>query len=105
MNNESGIRPVGHRVLIRTLSSERTTSGGIVIPDPVADKKDKEQIKAVVIDYGETAWMAEGLGGKPWAQVGDTVIIGKFSGVFVKGKDDVQYRIINDDEIQARVEA
>lgn len=104
MNNESGIKPVGHRVLIRTLSSERLTPGGIVIPDPIADKKDKEQIKALVVDVGETAWKADGLGGNPWASPGDTVIIGKFAGVFVKGKDEVQYRLINDDEIQARVE-
>ena len=104
MKNESGIVPVGHRVLIRTINTERITSGGIVIPDPVAEKKDKEQVRATVIDYGDTAWMAEGLGSKPWAAVGDTVLIGKYAGVLVKGKDDVQYRIINDDEIQARIE-
>lgn len=104
MSIDSGIRPVGHRVLVRTINTERVTGGGIVIPEATAEKNDKAQIKAVVVDYGETAWMAEGLGGKPWAERGDTVVIGKYAGVFIKGKDDVQYRIVNDDEIQARLE-
>lgn len=103
MSNESGIKPLGHRVLVRAISTERLTTGGIVIPEPVAERNDKAQIKAIVVDYGPTAWMAEGLGGKPWADVGDTVIIGKFAGVLLKGKDGVQYRVVNDDELQARV--
>ena len=103
MSNESGIKPLGHRVLVRAISTERLTTGGIVIPEPVAERNDKAQIKAIVVDYGPTAWMAEGLGGSPWASIGDTVIIGKFAGVLLKGKDGVQYRVVNDDELQARV--
>ena len=103
MNNESGIQPLGHRVLVRAISAERVTTGGIVIPEPVAEKNDKAQIKAVVIAYGPTAWKAQGLGDEPWASVGDTVIIGKFAGVLLQGKDGVQYRVVNDDELQARV--
>ncbi len=103
MNNESGIEPLGHRVLVRVILSERMTAGGIVIPDPIAEKSDKAQIKAIVIDYGPTAWKAQGLGDEPWASVGDVVIIGKRAGVFLQGKDGVDYRIVNDDELQARI--
>lgn len=103
MNNESGIKPLGHRVLVRAIITERMTTGGIVIPEPVAEKNDKSQIKAIVIDYGPTAWKAQGLGDEPWANAGDVVIIGKFAGVLLQGKDGVQYRIVNDDELQARI--
>ena len=102
--NESGIVPLGHRVLVKPLLSERMTDGGIVIPESMADKNDKAQIKAVVVAVGETAWADSLLGGKPWAHPGDTVIIGKYAGVFIDGKDGGKYRIVNDDELQARIE-
>lgn len=103
MTNESGIQPVGHRVLVKTLKTDRVTGGGIIIPEPTADKNDKAQIKAIVIDYGATAWKAKGFGDEPWAQRGDTVLTGKFAGVMVKGVDGVEYRLINDDDIQAKL--
>lgn len=101
--NESGIEPLGHRVLLRPILTDRTVGGGIIIPDKLADREDKAQIKAVLVESGPTAWKAEGLGGAPWAQPGDTVIIGKYSGVFLKGADGVNYRIVNDDELQAKL--
>lgn len=103
--NESGIVPLGHRVLVRPILTERVVGGGIIIPDKLADKEDKAQIRAILIESGPTAWKAEGLGGIPWAKSGDVVIIGKYSGVFLKGQDDVNYRIVNDDELQARLVA
>lgn len=104
MENESGVYPLGHRVLVRTIATERVTDGGIVIPEKAAENKDKAQIKAVVVAVGPTCWQAEGLGDEPWAKAGDTVVIGKYAGVFIQGKDDVQYRIVNDTELQARLE-
>ena len=101
--NESGIEPLGHRVLVKPILTDRTVGGGIIIPDKLADKEDKAQIKATLIAFGPTAWRAEGLGGFPWAAPGATVIIGKYSGVFLKGTDGVNYRIVNDDELQARL--
>lgn len=105
MKNESGIHPVGHMVLVQPILTQRMSEGGIVIPEMAADKQDKAQIKAVLIDYGPTAWMAQGLGGKPWANRGDTVIIGKYSGVPIEGKNEVKYRIVRDDELQAKIDA
>ena len=102
--NDSGIHPVGHMVLVRPVLTQRMTGGGIVIPEVAADKNDKAQIKAVLIDYGPTAWLAQGLGGKPWAKRGDTVVIGKYSGVPIEGRNDVRYRIVRDDELQARLD-
>lgn len=102
--NESGIVPLGHRVLVRPLPSERVTEGGIVIPDNTAEKNDRAQIKAIVVAFGDTAWTDSTLGGKPWVQAGDTVVIGKYAGVFLDGKDGEKYRIVNDDELQAKLE-
>lgn len=104
MTNESGIEPLGHRVLLKPILTERVTEGGIVIPEVSAEKEDKAQIRAVVVAYGPTAWKAEGLGGVPWARTGEKVVIGKYAGVFLKGKDGVNYRVVNDDELQAKIE-
>lgn len=101
--NESGITPVGHRVLVKPIKTDRVTGGGIIIPEPLADKHDKAQIKAIVVDYGPTAWKANGFGDEPWAQRGDTVLTGKFAGVTVKGVDGVEYKLINDDDVQAKL--
>lgn len=102
--NTSGITPCGHRVLVRTFQAQRKTDGGILIPENVADRKDKAETKAILLDYGPTAWQAEGFGGKPWAERGDVVIIGRNEGVFVTGVDGIEYRLLNDEGIQARIE-
>ncbi|HCZ47416.1 MAG TPA: hypothetical protein DCZ11_00235, partial [Gammaproteobacteria bacterium] len=62
------------------------------------------QIKAIVVAFGDTAWTDSTLGGRPWVQTGDTVVIGKLAGVFIDGKDGEHYRIVNDDEVQAKLE-
>ena len=104
MKNESGITPLGHRVLVKVIQTERKTDGGIIIPEKVAEQKDKAQVNAVVIAVGSTAWSTAELGGKPWAEPGDTVVIGKYSGVLLPGKDGENYRVVNDTELQAKLE-
>ena len=101
--NTSGIVPCGHRILVRTFQTQRKTEGGIVIPENIADRKDKAEVKAVLLDYGPTAWKDKGLGETPWAERGDVVIIGKNEGVFVTGVDGIEYRLLNDEGVQARI--
>lgn len=101
--NTSGIEPCGHRVLVRTFQTQRKTEGGILLPENVADKKDKAETKGVLLDYGPTAWKAEGFGNAPWADRGDVVIIGRHEGIFVTGVDGIEYRLLQDEGIQARI--
>ena len=97
MQNNSGITPVGHRILIKPLEVEQTTASGILLS--VGDAADRErlaQIKGQVIEVGSTAYSDQP---EAWCKVGDVVTFGKYSGLIYKGKDTLdneEYRVVND---------
>ena len=80
------IRPLHDRVVIKRMEEERTSAGGIVIPDSAAEKPMKGEVVAVgngkVNDAGEVRMLD--------VQVGDQVLFGKYSGTEIKiDGDDV----------------
>ncbi len=93
------IRPLHDRVVVRRLDDERTTAGGIVIPDSAAEKPMRGEIVAVgtgkALDNGDTRALA--------VKVGDVVLFGKYSGTEVKvnGQELV---VMREDDIMAVVE-
>jgi chaperonin GroES len=104
MNNtfDPGWKPCGHRVLVHPIKVEETTSGGIVLAASLVEKEDMAQIDAVVITIGPEAWADRpGHGDRPWCQVGDTVMIARYSGLLRKGRDGQEYRVINDLDVVA----
>jgi len=74
------IRPLHDRVVIRRKEEERTTPGGIVIPDSATEKPIQGEVVAVgngkPLDNGQVRPMA--------VKVGDRVLFGKYSGTEVK---------------------
>ncbi|MEE8238168.1 MAG: co-chaperone GroES, partial [Gammaproteobacteria bacterium] len=70
------IRPLHDRVIIRRTEEERTSPGGIVIPDTATEKPIKGEVIAVgngkVLDSGETRALD--------LKAGDKVLFGKYSG-------------------------
>jgi len=74
------IRPLHDRVVVKRMEEERTSSGGIVIPDSAAEKPQKGEIVAVgngkVTDSGELLALD--------VKVGDQVLFGKYSGTEIK---------------------
>lgn len=94
IENESGIWPVGHRVLILPAQVEEKTEAGIILhTSSQRVREEMAQIEGKVISIGTTAY-ADQL--SPWCKVGDKVIIGKYSGLVYDGKDGQKYRVIND---------
>lgn len=100
--NESGIRPLGHRVLVLPESIEKKTSSGIFLPETTTHKEQMAQIRALVIEVGPGAW--QDTTSPEWAKEGDMVLIGKYAGLVYEGKDEKTYRVINDLDLVARVE-
>lgn len=100
MQNNSGITPVGHRILIKPVATEKTTESGIVIETDVsADRAQLAQIKGTVVEMGSTAYSDQI---EPWCKIGDVVTFGKYSGLIYKGKDTLdgeEYRVVNDLDI------
>ena len=88
------VRPLYDRVLVRRLDAAEEFRGGIIIPDTAKEKPLEAEIMAVGdgkrLDDGTTAPLA--------VSVGDTVLIGKYSGTEIK-VDDVEYMILREDEI------
>jgi chaperonin GroES len=74
------IRPLHDRVVVKRMEEERTSAGGIVIPDSAAEKPQRGEIVAVgngkVTDSGEMRALD--------VKVGDQVLFGKYSGTEIK---------------------
>lgn len=92
------IRPLYDRVLVKRLeNSEEKTVGGIIIPDAA---KEKGQT-AKVIAIGSGRMSPEGKVTPLQVKVGDTVLLGKYSGTEAGEKDLV---IVREDEILGIIE-
>lgn len=105
MRNESGIIPMDLRVLVKPDPVEAKI-GSIILPDSTKDTERYAQVKATLVAVGENAWeeAASRSGAFVKPTPGDRVLIAKYGGVLIKGKDGVEYRIMNDDDITGRLE-
>jgi|TARA_B110000116_G_scaffold15098_1_gene12268 chaperonin GroES len=93
------IRPLHDRVVIRRTEEERTSPGGIVIPDAAAEKPIKGEVVAVgngkLLDNGEVRPLD--------LKVGDNVLFGKYSGTEVK-VDGEEVVVMREDDVMAVIE-
>ncbi len=93
------IRPLHDRVLVRRLDDERTSPGGIVIPDSAAEKPMQGEVVAVgngkLTDSGELRPLD--------VKAGDKVLFGKYSGTEVK-VDGEELLVMREDDIMGVIE-
>ncbi|MDX1604772.1 MAG: co-chaperone GroES [Candidatus Competibacterales bacterium] len=93
------IRPLHDRVVIKRLEDEKTSAGGIVIPDSAAEKPIRGEVLAVgngkLLDSGERV--------APAVKAGDKVLFGKYSGTEVK-IDGTEYLVMREDDIMGILE-
>ena len=93
------IRPLHDRVVIRRTEEERTSPGGIVIPDAAAEKP----IKGEVLAGGNGKLLENGEVRPLDLKVGDQVLFGKYSGTEVK-VDGEELLVMREDDIMAVIE-
>ena len=93
------IRPINDRVLVKPMESEEKTQGGIVLPDTAKEKPQKGVVEAT----GPGRLLRDGKRVSLSVSVGDKVIFGKYAGHDVK-IDGVEYKIMKEDDILARIE-
>jgi chaperonin GroES len=93
------IRPLHDRVVIRRTEEERTTPGGIVIPDTAAEKPIQGEVVAVgkgkVLESGEVRALE--------LKAGDKVLFGKYSGTEVKVEGE-ELLVMREDDVMAVIE-
>ncbi len=94
------IRPLHDRVVVRRMEEERTSAGGIVIPDSATEKPIRGEIVAAgrgkILDNGDARPLD--------VKVGDAVLFGKYSGTEIK-VDGEELLVMREDDIMAVVEA
>lgn len=93
------IRPLHDRVIVKRVEEERTSAGGIVIPDSAKEKPSQGEVIAVgngkILENGEVRALD--------VKVGDKVLFGKYAGneVKVEGED---YIVMREEDIMGIVE-
>ena len=90
------IRPLHDRVIIRRMEEEKTSPGGIVIPDSATEKPVKGEVVAIgngkILESGDVRPLD--------VKVGDIILFGKYSGTEVS-VDGVELLVMREDDIPA----
>jgi chaperonin GroES len=92
------LEPLDDRVVVKRLSAEEKTSGGILLPDTAKEKPQKAEVLAV----GPGKLQDDGKRSTPEVRAGDVVLFGKYSGseVTVEGEECL---ILRESDILAKV--
>ena len=94
------IRPLHDRVIIKRMEEERTSPGGIVIPDTATEKP----IKGEVVAAGKGKLLENGDVRPLDVKVGDQVLFGKYSGTEVK-MNGQELLVMREEDIMGVIES
>ena len=93
------IRPLHDRVIVEREEEERTSAGGIVIPDTATEKPIRGKVRATgngkILDDGSVRALD--------VKKGDKVLFGKYSGTEVQ-VDGEELLVMREDDIMAVIE-
>jgi len=93
------IRPLHDRVVVRRMEEERTSAGGIVIPDSATEKPIQGEVVATgngkILDSGDVRPLD--------VKAGDRVLFGKYSGTEVK-LDGEELLVMREEDIMGVIE-
>lgn len=88
------IRPLHDRVIVRRMEEERTSAGGIVIPDSATEKPIQGEVMAVgkgkILESGDVRPMD--------IKIGDKVLFSKYGGTDVKIEGE-EYLVMREEDI------
>jgi co-chaperonin GroES (HSP10) len=103
--NKSGIRPFQFKVLLLPDEIQKVTKGGVYLPDDVHDQESRGQILGTIVEVSPAAFSYH-----QWPEwvilprAGDRVYFARHSGSKVMGKDGIEYRMVNDQDIGAIID-
>src|SRR6201996_7091646 len=93
------IRPLHDRVIVKRLDEERTSPGGILIPDSATEKP----VQGKVLAIGKGKILEDGSVRALDVKVGDKVLFGKYSGTEVK-VDGEELVVMREEDVMAVIE-
>ncbi|MEO8309251.1 MAG: co-chaperone GroES [Pseudomonadota bacterium] len=93
------IRPLHDRVIVKRLEEERTSAGGIIIPDSATEKP----IQGKVLAVGKGKILENGTVRPLDLKVGDKILFGKYGGTEVKVDGD-ELLVMREEDVMAVIE-
>ena len=93
------IKPLHDRVLIKRISDEEKTKGGIIIPDTAKEKP----VEGKVVAVGQGKRLEDGKLQPMSVKKGDRILFAKYAGTEVKINGE-EHLILGEDEILGIVE-
>ena len=93
------VRPLHDRVIVEREEEERTSAGGIVIPDTATEKP----IRGRVVATGKGKILDDGSVRPLDVKAGDKVLFGKYSGTEIKIDGD-ELLVMREDDLMAVIE-
>ena len=104
MENNSGINPTGHYILILPDDVEKKSKGGIILANETVDNAERDTTQGTLVAVGPIGW-AEFGDGTNWAVPGDHVSFGKHAGRDMAGIDGQKYILMNCEDVLAVLDA
>ena len=93
------LKPLGDRIVVKVISHEEKTKGGIVLPDTAKEKPAEGEVMAIgtgkVLENGQKLPLE--------VKVGDRIIFSKYAGTEVK-LDGEEYVIFSERDVLAIIE-
>lgn len=94
MSQSLNFRPLQDRILVRRLTGEEKTSGGIIIPDTAKEKPQEGEVIAV----GNGKILETGKAQPLDVKVGDKILFSKYAGNEIKIKGE-ELTIVREDDV------
>ena len=93
------LKPLQDRILVQRIEEEKTTKGGIIIPDTAKEKPAEGKVAAV----GNGKVGEDGKRIPLEIKKGDRILFGKYSGTEVKIEGE-EYLILREDDVLGIIE-
>jgi chaperonin GroES len=93
------LKPLHDRILVQRIEEEKTTKGGIIIPDTAKEKP--AEGKVIAVGAGKIG--DDGKRVAPEVKKGDRILFGKYSGSEIKVAGE-EYLIMREDDVLGIIE-
>ncbi|MCU0584909.1 MAG: co-chaperone GroES [Desulfobacterales bacterium] len=93
------LKPLHDRILVQRIEEEKTTKGGIIIPDTAKEKP--AEGKVIAVGAGKIG--DDGKRVAPEVKKGDRILFGKYSGSEIKIAGE-EYLIMREDDVLGIIE-
>jgi chaperonin GroES len=94
------IRPLHDRVIVKRLEEDRTSPGGIVIPDSAAEKP----VRGKIVAIGKGKILENGQVRPCDVMVGDKILFAKYSGSEVRVEGE-ELLVMREEDVMAVIES